>query len=250
MKNICYIILFFFAALLFSSCDSDDSVNGGNGEEDNTNYFPNNEGAYYKYNITKTDSAGPVSGTRSVKYSGTSSITGIPYQRLIDSSAYSAVTVVSESYFRKTDAGVYYYLDTTGLAGNIPPQYQQYISQLTIDPEMRLLASPLQSSWPVFKILLATASVISVQATNLGNESFNNGFVSGEAVKVGYDVSITIPLLPAQTFSAFCWFLPDVGAARWTGNATALNALSGGGIDFDDSTTVVTQDLIYYDLTP
>ena len=248
MKNSFIILpLLFFTAFLLNSCDKGGSTGSGGGNEEKSNYFPNNDGAYYKYNVNRTDSGNvQTTGTRSVKYDGMKP--GTAYQRQIDSSTIDAVTFVSESYFRKTDAGVYYFLDTTGLASNIPPQYQQYIPQLSIDAEMILLSTPPPNNWPVFKILLATTSVISVNATNLGTESFNNGAVSGTALKVRYDVNITIPLLPAQTLSAFCWFLPDVGVAKWEGNATVINALSGGGIDFGDSTTVITQDLSYYNL--
>jgi hypothetical protein len=246
MKNsILFLSLLFFAAFLINACS--DSSTGSGGEEDNSNYFPNNDGAYYKYNVSRRDSDGvQTQGTRSVKYSGTKP--GTAYQRQIDSSTIGIFTIVSESYFRKTGTGVYYFLDTTGLASNIPPGYQYLIPQLVIDPEMILLTTPPQNDWPVFKILLVTSSIISVNATSLGKENFSSGAVTGEALKVKYDVNITIPLLPAQILTAFCWFVPNVGAAKWEGNATVINALSGGGIDFGDSTIVVTQDLVYYSL--
>jgi hypothetical protein len=251
MKNSFLILsLLFFTAFLITSCDSDNSTGPGN-EENGTEYFPNIDGAYYKYNVNRTDSNGiQTTGTRSVNYNGTKP--GTAYQRQIDSSTFGAVTVVSESYFRKTNAGVYYFLDTTGLASNIPPQYQQYISSLQIDTDLILIVSPLQPDWPVFKIILTltNASIIDVKATNEGTEAFNNGAVSGEAVKIKYDVVIALPLTPAQTLTAFCWFFPDVGIVRWEGNATVINALSGGGIDFGDSTVVFSQDLNFYDLTP
>jgi hypothetical protein len=249
MKNsILFLSLFFFTAFLINSC-SDNSTGSGGDDQDNSNYFPVNDGAYYKYNVSRTDSGGmQTQGTRSVKYSGTKP--GTDFQRQIDSSTIGSVIIVSESYFWKTTGGVYYFLDTTGLASNIPPLYQQYISSLQIDSVLRLLAAPLQSDWPVFKIILTltSASIIDVKATNLGTESFNNGVASGEAVKIKYDVTIALPFLPVQTLTAFCWFVPDVGAAKWEGSATVINALSGGGIDFGDSTTIVTQDLIYYSL--
>jgi hypothetical protein len=250
-KSLIIILLLSLGAFLINSCSKNDSgSNGGNGEE-NKNYFPNTDGAYYKYNVNRTDSEGvQTSGTRSVSYSGMK--TGTAYQRQIDTLTITGSVIseslVSESYFRKTDAGVYYFLDTTGLAGNIPANYQQYISQLIIDPEMILLSTPPPANWTVFKILLAASSIINVNATNLGTESFNNGTFSGTALKIKYDVNITIPFLPAQSLSAFCWFLPEIGAAKWEGSATVINALSGGGIDFGDSTTVISQDLIYYDL--
>ncbi|MGE5846351.1 MAG: hypothetical protein ACM34O_06475 [Ignavibacteria bacterium] len=249
MKNSFIILsLLFLTAFLLNSCDSDGST-GNSGNEDNSNYFPNNDGAYYKYNVNRTDSDGvQISGTRSVNYDGNGTKAGTPYQRQIDSSTIGIFIIVSESYFRKTGTGVYYFLDTTGFASNIPPGYQYLIPQLVIDPEMILLTTPPQNDWPVFKILLANLSILNVKATNLGKETISSGAVSGEALKVKYDVTIAIPALPVQTLTAFCWFVPNVGAAKWEGNATVINALSGGGIDFGDSTTVVTQDLIFYSL--
>ncbi len=71
MKNSFIILsLLFLTAFLLNSCDSGGST-GNSGNEDNSNYFPNNDGAYYKYNVNRTDSDGvQISGIRSVNYNG------------------------------------------------------------------------------------------------------------------------------------------------------------------------------------
>jgi hypothetical protein len=152
MKNsILFLSLLFFTALLINACS--DNSTGSGGEEDNSNYFPNNDGAYYKYNVNRTESGGlQISGTRSVNYNGTGTKAGTPYQIQIDSNAVGVFTVVSESYFRKEQSGVYYFLDTTGLA-EYTPAIPALISQLVIDPE-RICLLRLKMIGRYFKILL------------------------------------------------------------------------------------------------
>jgi len=252
---------FLLGIFIFTSCDSDGGSGTGNQNEDKSNYYPNGDGTYYKYNIDQTDSTGSqTSGTRSSTYNGTGVKNGTIYQIQVDSLTFASQTAVTLSYFRKSDfsssgGGVYFFLDTTGFATNVPPDLLQYLPLLQIDNELIIFSSPLTDgkTWTVFKINLNLGSPISIingQATYLGKENININLTSGtitkEAIKIKYDVILRINPLSTnfQTFTAFCWYVADIGIVRWEGNATVLNALAAGSIDFADTSSTVIQNLI------
>ncbi len=165
-------------------------------------------------------------------------------------------TTGSVSYFRKTDIGVFYFLDTTGLGASIPDTLEQYI---TTDAEVRALLFPLGegSSWPVFKVNLQygpiTFAPVDVSASYAGTENITLNLISGQqtksAIKIKYLLKLTFNFgQPSTNYEAFAWIVDGIGIVKWEGNATLLNGISGGGIDFDDTTRVITQSLIDYDV--
>ena len=246
-------------ALLINACKNNStnppSVN-------NTDYFPNGDGSTYTFAIEKTDSNGTqTGGTRSSEFSGNAVKNETTYQVQIDSLNISGVSGISLSFFRKTNDGVFYFLDTTGLASFIPDSLRSYIS---VDNEMRELLFPLvaNSSWPVFKLNLhysiINLTLIEVSAAYDGMESvilhLSSGDVSKNAIKVKFTLSLNIPdpNNPLHTistsYSAFGWFADGIGAVKWQGSGAILNAFSGGGIDLTDTTSVITQSLISYNV--
>jgi hypothetical protein len=52
----------------------------------------------------------------------------------------------------------------------------------------------------------------------------------------------------SQTFNAEAWIIQDIGSVKWEGNGTLVDVLTGVGIDFGDTTTVVNQSLIDYQI--
>ena len=145
--------LLLFISLIISSCSkSDNSVAAG--ETDNSNYFPSKDGTYYKYDVEKTDSNNTQStGTRDSRCSSTNEKGG-SYSKQTDSVTINGSTEVYTSLYRKTNAGVYYFLDTTGFAASLSSSFSVYIPYITIDQEMLSLSYPLQSgkSWTVLKL--------------------------------------------------------------------------------------------------
>jgi hypothetical protein len=243
-------------SLLITACKKD-TVTNPPPPEVNTGYFPNGDGSAFSYSVEKTDSNGTqTTGTRKTYFNGTEVKDGTTYQVQVDSLNLSSANDISFSYFRKTDGGVFYYLDTTGLSAYIPAIYLPY---LNFDSELRELFFPLDanSSWPVFKLIidipLSPITIIDVEAAYDGTESLtlqlNTGDETKDATRVKYTLSVFDPENSTSTgYVAYAWFVDGIGVVKWQGNASILNAFSGGGIDLTDTTSVVTQSLISYNV--
>lgn len=228
---------------------------------DTENYFPNNNGNYYKYNIERTDSNNVKTvGTRSSTYQGSKVLSGVTYQIQVDTLTVSGFSTTSESYFRKTDLGVYFFIDTTGLSETIPDTLLQY---MTMDNELAVLSFPVQTgrNWSVFKMTLQygplTFTIIDVQASYMDKENVTilvPGEENKEAYKIKYTLTLNIPnpQNPLQTivskFEADAWIAGNIGIVKWEGNGTILNAFAGGGISFADTTSSVSQTLAQYSI--
>ena len=235
-----------------------DSESGPTSPGTTINYFPNNEGTNYKYSYSKTQPSGTTQGTRTTYYKGSKTISSTNYKIQIDSLNLNSVLQVDSSYFRTTEAGAYYFIDTTGFAASITdPTLIPLIPFVTIDKELLAYSSPLQAgkSWPVFKINLTSplfVTVVDVSALAIGNETITLNLPSGQTNKEAMNVKFTLtlrlnPLSPVvQVFTANAWLVPDVGPAKWDGSGTIVNFFTGLGIDFGDTTNVVKQSLIDY----
>ncbi len=222
---------------------------------DTRNFFPVTNGTMYKFSLTQTDTLGnPSNGTRVSLINGVTNIGGTEYQIQLDSVFIAGSTVVSNSYFRKTAASVLINVDTTGLYESIPPEYLQY---LTIDKEILAFSFPLTSLLRLcFKLAINIPNFdefipVKLESIYIGMENIelqlNSGTVSHDAAKIKLDLTIRrdIAAVP-QILSANVWLVENVGIVKWDGNLTIVNAFTGGGIDFDDSTRVTTQSLTEY----
>ena len=260
-KFIKSILTLFVAALLFGACGSDDS--GTNPLPGNPNYYPSGNGTYYRYTVERTDSNNTKqTGTRSSKYQGTQTFAGVTYQVEYDTTNIAGVNSTNKFYFRKTDAGVYFFADTTGLSASVPDTLLQY---LKLDSnEFALFSFPFTDgkTWTVFKMSITFGAfivpVIDVSGAYLGKEDvtlyLTGGAVTKSAAKIKFTLTLTIPdpnnILQTLTkkYDAFAWLVDGIGVARWQGNAAILNTFGGTGIDLDDTTSVISQSLISYDI--
>lgn len=260
MKKI--ILLSLVAALSFGYLGCKKSESEGPTSPGTTeNYFPNNEGTNYKYSYVRNDSTGQHSGTRSTYYKGSASVSGTIYKIQIDSLDLNASLQVDTSYFRTTSAGTYYFIDTTGFAASITDSSLiPLIPYVTIDNELLAYSFPLQAgkTWPVFKINITapvSATVIDVSALVVGDTTIilnlQNNQTSKEALKIRFTLTLRLnPFSPqfAQVYSADVCLIPNIGPAKWEGCGTLVNVFTGLGIDFGDTTTVVSQSLIDYNI--
>lgn len=251
----------FITALLFNYLGCKKSEAEGPTSPGTTeNYFPNNEGTNYKYSYSRTDSSGQSNGTRTTNYKGTITIKGTSYKIQVDSLIIASSLQVDSSYFRSTSTGVYYYIDTTGFATSITDlSLIPLIPYVVIDNELLGYSLPFQAgkTWPVFKITLTSpivATVVDVSAVVVGTESITlnlpSGLTNKDAVKIKFTLTLRLNPLSAivQTYTAFVWLVQDIGPAKWEGSGTLVNVFTGLGIDFGDTTTVVSQSLIDYNI--
>lgn len=259
MKKILLLSLVAVLALGYWGCKKSESE-GPTSPGTTENYFPNNEGTNYKYSYVRNDSTGQHNGTRSTFYKGSATVLGTAYKIQIDSLNLSASLQVDTSYFRTTSAGTYYFIDTTGFAASITDSSLiPLIPYVTIDNELLAYSFPLQAgkSWPVFKITLTSpivATVVDVSAVVVGTESITlnlpGGSTNKDAVKIKFTLTLRLNPLSVlvQTYTAFVWLVQDIGPAKWEGSGTLVNVFTGLGIDFGDTTTVVSQSLIDYNI--
>ncbi|MFO7445382.1 MAG: hypothetical protein R6W90_03405 [Ignavibacteriaceae bacterium] len=252
MKPISYLIILVFAsAILFSACE-DSSTDPENGTTEN--YFPDANGNYYKYTSEITDSnQNQNTGTRSSSYQGTQVKSGNSYQVQIDSITIAGQTFTNIAYFRKSGSGeVLYFVDTTGLAANLPAEYQPLLALAQIDTDLKLYSPNFEgtTTWDVFAISLLANKVIEIKAYYEGKENIPLNLVTGSetknAVKIRYALKLALPSVPVKEYTARAWFAAGIGVVKWEGNALVSGVFSGNGIDFADSSSVVSQTLIQY----
>lgn len=241
--------------LLISACNKDNITNPP--VQNDTGYFPNGDGSTYTYSVERSDSTGmQATGTKTTEYSGTEIKNGVAYQVQIDSLNLSGVSEISLSYFRKTNDILYYFLDTTGLSSAVPDSLRNNIS---LDQELKFLSFPLtqNKNWSVFRLAIVYSffniSVLTLGASYDGTESITlhltSGDVTKEAVKLKYTLILTLPnTLSTSTYTAYVWLADGIGIVKWQGNAVILNAFSGGGVNISDTTSVITQSLISYNV--
>jgi len=247
-------------ALLFNACKSNSTSNSPSNGPGNS-YFPNSNGTSYKYSVTKTDSAkNTTSGTRSTTYSGTTTLNGVVYQNEIDTLSFSGLSFVTNSLFVKTGDTVYFAIDTSGLSQVIPDSLRQYI---TISSGIKAFQFPFvqNTSWQVFNLGLNISgfavNLVSVSGTYIGTEQVPLNLTSGatnmSAAKIQYTLTLKIPtanplVFNTKTYTAFAWMANNVGMIQMEGNGAILDAFTGAGINFADTTSNITQSLISYNI--
>ena len=152
MNSLFKLLFSLLAVLVFvHSCTEDNSTNPSD-DENPPVYYPDSEGTFYKYEIIETDTNGIVStGVRDVVYLEDTLINNTRYKIQIDSTQTNLQFSVSSSYFRTTETGVFYFVDTTGFTNFLPDSLQ---SSVEIQDEMRAYLFPLSAGtfWPVYRI--------------------------------------------------------------------------------------------------
>lgn len=221
-------------------------------------YYPAVIGSTFKYSVTEKDSAGNLlqSGTRNILYSGTFLLNGINYTTQEDSMDFGIQSSVATYLFRKTETAVFYAVDTSQISLLIPDTLKQYV---TLRDEMQLLFYPLTSgsSWSLYRITAEVQPGIEVKILDVvakfeSNEQIVLTIDSVRTVFPARKVNYTIELFtsigsPPENYSAFMWYVQNVGLVKFEGNQFAVN-IGGGGITFEPSSNILTQELIEYNI--
>ena len=258
MNSLFKLSSFFLAGLLFVySCTEENSTNPS-GEENLTVYFPNSEGTFYVYEIIQTDTNGVIStGIRNVVYLEDTLINNTRYKLQIDSIQTNLQLSVSSSYFRTTESGVFYFIDTTGFTDILPDSLQ---SSVEIQDEMRAYLFPLSEGtfWPVYRISIALNEFTNINLVDITGKYISDESlvldITGETQTVNTKkVEIVFKLQTDAadsviTFNANTWLGEDIGIVKMEGSAIVLNLISGGGLDLSDISKTTTQNLIDYDV--
>lgn len=226
---------------------------------DYPDYYPSSIGSTFKYSMTEKDSAGNLvqSGTRNILYSGTFLLNGINYTTQEDSLDFGSQSNVATYLFRKTETAVFYAVDTSQIAQLIPDSLKQYVS---LRDEMQLLFYPLTSgsSWSLYRITAEVQPGFEIKILDIiaKFESAEQIALTIDSVRIVFPskkVSYTVELYteigsPPETYSAFMWYVQNVGLVKFEGNQFVVN-VGGGGITFEPSSNILTQELIGYNIS-
>ncbi len=221
-------------------------------------YFPNSDGTNYLFTITETDSTGILkTGTRYVLYNGDTLNNGTSYKFQKDSVKMGTDIVERISNFRKSEIGVFYFIDTSGFIAALPDTLR---NRMTVTSEMQTLLILLAegSFWQVFKVTITlqpgiTYAPYRITASYVKEEYVLLHLVSGDmnvkAKKIKYDIEFRLdPEEPSQKFTAFSWVADKIGIIKMEGNAIVVNTILNGEVSLDDSSKFVTYDLIAYNI--
>jgi hypothetical protein len=253
------IVLLVFASIVavsFSFCSSDNPTNPT--EQNLKDYYPGLKGTTYKYEIEQQDSSGNIKkATRFVYYGDEIQIDTTSYREQKDSVDDGTNVLENISYFRKTETGVFYFTDTTGLLSFVPDSIRNLIS---LQDEMRLFLNPLSagSFWPVYRVTINLQPGFSFKPIDI-----NGYFVAREDItlnletgislvsteKVKYDMDVMIDLnQTVQSFSAQVWFAEKIGIVKIEGSSLLINILLTGELNLGDTTANVRHNLLNYDI--
>ena len=226
--------------------------------QDYPDYYPGGIGSTFKYSVVEKDSAGNLvqSGSRNILYSGTYNLNGIDYTTQEDSLDFGTQSSVNTYLFRKTETAVFYAVDTSQISVLIPDTLKQFV---TLRDEMQLLFYPLTSgsSWSLYRITAQVQPGIEVKILDIiasfeSSESINLNLTTGMVTVTSQKVKYTIELYTEigsepQIYTAYMWYVENIGLVKFEGNQFVVN-LGGGGITFETSSNILTQELIEYEI--
>ena len=226
--------------------------------QDYPDYYPSSTGSTFKYSLTEKDSAGNLiqSGTRNILYSGTYNLNGIDYTTQEDSLDFGSQSSVATYLFRKTETAVFYAVDTSQIAQLIPDTLKQYV---TLRDEMQLLFYPLTtgSTWSLYRITAEVQPGIEIKILDIVArfEIVEQIALTIDSVRIVFParkVSYTMELFtevgsPPEKYTAYMWYVQNFGLVKYEGNQFVVN-IGGGGITFEPSPNILTQELIEYNI--
>lgn len=253
LKTILFALL---TLLIFVSCEEETPTDPP--AQNYPDYYPDGIGTTYEYSVTEKDSAGNLiqGGTRNILYSGTYLYNGINYTTQDDSLDSGSQSTVATYLFRKTETGVFYAVDTSQISLLIPDTLKQFV---TLRGEMQLLFYPLTngSSWSLYRITAEVQPGIEIKILDIiasfdGTEQIAIHLTSGTIVANARKVKYTLELFTEigaepETYTAFMWYVQNIGLVKFEGNQFVVN-IGGGGISFEPSPNILIQELIEFDI--
>lgn len=247
-------VFHFFILVLLTisySCKDDTIVNP---PVDTKDYFPAKEGAKFIYNLV-IDSAFYLGGVRISDVTNSISIAGTQYFVQIDSVIIERSLSIDTTYFRKSNTGVFYYIDTTGLGQLIPDSLR---NSLRIDSESRLLFFPLRLNqiWPVYQIditvggipvfspLKTSAKVLEAQKLTV---VFRDSQYTIDVYKVEYKLEVQLDTQGSiERFFAYGYIAENIGFVKWEGESFVLNLIRGRRLDLSLTSYYLLEELRSY----
>ncbi|MCX6151894.1 MAG: hypothetical protein NTX22_15320 [Ignavibacteriales bacterium] len=261
------LFLIFLLSIHFISCSkkSNPADTNLNNQDSALQYYPGNGGSKFNYAVETVTQAGiSFMGSRMVSFTGLQKVNNTEYFVQLNSTKLRLDTVKTNAFFRRTNAGVYFFLDTTGV-------YKYYqatpgsSASMDFDRELIVYSRYLDqsASWKVYKIGLnftdlASYNIIDLIANYLVREDISLNLTSGQvtmsAEKIKYTLNLRIPdkndpgKFSFSSFAAFMWFVKDIGIVKLQGNMAVIEVLTGSSTNLSDTSQTMTQNLISYEI--
>lgn len=262
MKNLIAILALL---IVLYACGKEDSriVEPKVQVETAADFYPGGVGSSFVYKIERVDTLLNTSDSLGINYSSIDSVTtynGVRYFVENSSLALNGSSLPMKILFRRSDAGVYFTIDTTGFDMLLPDSILQNV-EITSDPEAIVFSYPLfdGKDWTAYKLNLTIGafdlSLVDVHAYYLGKETLllpAAGSIDAEKIK--YVATLIIPNpdnfieYTESTFTINGWFAKNIGLVKAEGNAEAVNAILGIDAFTNDSVSVIRQTILSYEI--
>ena len=268
MKKLKYIIPLLSLLILFS-CKDDNGTDPVDDQTTASSYYPGGVGTTLSYAIDTVNASTQNYEQFGSRNSTFESASG-DYLLQRNNNDFGGAQFTSSALFRRTDAGVYFQVDTSGFTG-IADSLSESIGvsiDINSDEEINILSAPLfeGKTWKAFEINISFTQVISITVpvieVNAAYEGSEEMFVRARnenltVQKIKYTLNIideealnigNINNPPTEVYTANAWFAAGTGLVKVEGNSVVLDAIRGTTADLDFSNTQVRESLVSVDL--
>jgi hypothetical protein len=216
-------------------------------------FYPLSEGLSLTYSYQYSDSSGNVNGERWVSYGAPELKSGTAYISQFDSTSLDGDITTNYAFTRKTDRGVYYYVDTSGIASLIPDTLKPFAS---VDRELILFSFPLEEGkyWSAYKLIILNYSIISMEAEYKGITDVvlagTNTTGQIETHTIDYSLSLTLPDTLMNTafnaeFEGTMYLADSLGIVKYEGDEILLAFINNGTNSVADTTGTVVMEYLF-----
>ena len=183
-------------------------------------------------------------------------LNGINYTTQDDSLDFGSQSLVATYLFRTTETGAFYAIDTSQISVLIPDTLKQFVS---LRDEMQLLFYPLTSgsTWSLYRITAQVQPGIEVKILDIIASfekseqislNLSSGMVNVNSQKVKYTIELFTEIgAEPERYTAYMWYVADIGLVKFEGNQFVIST-GGGGITFEPSSNILTQELTEYEI--
>ena len=270
--SICVLLIL----LISSSCDKSENVPTEPVRSDQiaSAYYPggvNSTFIYRQDTLSTLQSTFDSVGTRNSVFSNYAVTGGSENITQDNTINISGSTINSTLNFRRTDAGIYFLIDTVNIISllNMLPDSLKDLIEINIDSEINVFSTPFYTgkNYSAFKAtagsrnLPVDLTLVEVKVNFEGEEEIFVEALSKNifSQKIKYEIILKIPntlttnildflSAPPTIYNAFGWFVKDVGLVKLEGNSFLINALNSGSFQLGDTTGAAREVLTDFDL--
>jgi hypothetical protein len=226
--------------------------------EQDPNEYPAKSGSIFYYDIDSTDLNGVKYniGYRKSEYGNLIQLNGVEYLMQIDSTSINNILTTTISYFRKTAAGVYFYVDTSSFTSLIPAEIPDSLrSLIKIDSEITAFSFPLQVGkyWTAFSLSFFNIPLIELKTSVYTKDTLeiylNKELKNITAQRMIFELIIVnnpLDMEDKTKYYATGWYVNGIGFVKIEGSNLILSMLAGGTINLQTESDKLKQTMTGY----